>query len=476
MKKINLYSTILIVFTILSLLFIKLFHKQIDIILANSINFGNLLLIFFVAAFVIVGIIESDIIKKPKSAFTIHGLLILSISTLLVLSIFNRWVGIYATAFFIICTLIYFIKNGKVYAINPVFLLVFAYAILEFIGTIGTKIGFRFPEMTYSFYLIPIAFSCFRIEKETLLRILRFLFRVILVFMSFSIINWFFNIIHFQVGIVEWITKKTNVNGMAAYEYVCSWSHYKHPSYINLVLIPTLFSGFYIHHKKQEKSYISQLELAVFVVFCLFLELLMESRIGLVGVVFVLVINTLYYLHIKKIYFKIVLIAFLVIGGAGLVVMEHSVSSFISDPVRKTDSALAIHYIKDHLWWGAGYDEEYIVLKQQEMEMSGVLPKLNQPKTYVHNSLLGNMVQYGIPGAVILVVMMVGLFWYSLQSRNYLLQMFVCLYLLFMMIEEPLYVQEGITRFMVFLTFFIHIIDNERKVKCYTLFKWPPKG
>jgi len=475
MKKINLFAPILFFLTIFVLGIIKLFYKQIDISLLHQISFGNLLLVLFIGISIVMGITESDIVNKPKSAFSIHGLLVSSIALLLVMSMFHKDVGVNATRFFIAVTFIYVILKGKIYALNPIYFLVFAYAFLEFIGTIGTPKGFRFPEITYSFYLIPVAFSCFRIDKETLLRILRFLFRIVLIFMAFSVLNWYFSILHTQMGIVEWISKKANVNGIAAYEFVCSWSHYTHPSYINLVLIPALFSGFYIHHKKQEKSYISQLELFVFVVLCLFLQLLMESRIGLVGVVFMFIINGLYYLHIKKIYFKIALIAFLAIGGSGLLVMEHSVNGFITDPVRKTDSALAMHYIKDHLWWGAGHNEEATVLRQQEKEMIGILPKINQPKTYTHNSVLGTMIQFGIPGAIVLIAMMAGLLWYSFRSRSYLLQMFVCLYLLFMLIEEPLYVQEGITRFMVFLAFFIHVSESDKDVKSYTLFNWFPK-
>jgi O-antigen ligase len=282
---------------------------------------------------------------------------------------------------------------------------------------------------------------------------------------------------HFQVGVVEWMTKKININGIAGALYVGTWSHYFHPSYINLVLLPTLISGFYLFYKKQEKSWISSFELLVFSIFCVVLQLIMESRIGVVGVLVIMLVSGLYYLHIKQIYFKMALVFVLFIGGSGLIVMQKSVSGFVSDPVRNTWSQLAISYAKDHIWWGAGYHEEATVLTQQEKLMINVIPKIEtEAKTYTHNQLLGTMIQFGIPGVVLLLVLVFSIVWYSFKSRSYLLQMLMLLYIFFMMIEEPLYVQEGITRFFVFLAFFIHISDGEKQMKSIDLFKRLSKG
>ncbi|MEI8203431.1 MAG: O-antigen ligase family protein [Bacteroidota bacterium] len=477
MKKINLFAPALVLLTVILLFLIKLYFMQIDALLLNHISFANILLISFVGLSIAIGFYESGILKSPKSFFSSRSLLIFSLSILLVLSIFQKQVGIDATAFFVICAFIYALINRKIYALNPIYLFVFLYPLLEFFGTIGTPKGFRFPEMTYSFYLIPIAFCCFRIEKETMLRILRFLFRVMMIYMVISVVYWWYNSMHFvNIGYIEWMTQKTNVNGIAALEFVASWSRYNHPSYINLVLLPTLISGFYLFYKKREKSKISIFELFVYSVFSIFMQLIMESRIGLVEVLVIILISGLYYLHINKIYFKLALILFLFIGASGLIVLQNKVSGFISDPVRKTDSTLAINYIKKHIWWGAGYSQEAAVLKQQEELMKNELKVGLWPKTYTHNQILGTMIQFGIPGAVLLLVLVFSLMWYAFKSRSYLLQMFMLLYIFFMLIEEPLYVQEGITRFFVFLVFFIHISESDKPVKSINLFNRPIKG
>ena len=473
MKKVNFFAPVLMVLTCLLLIFIKLYFREIDDILVNHISFGNILLLTFIGLTLVIAIFESEIIKSFKPFFSVRSLLIISVVFLLILSIFQKKAGIYATSLFVVCAFIYAFANRRIYALNPIYYFVFLYPILELFGTIGTPKGFRFPEMTYSFYLIPIAFCCFRIEKETMLRILRLLFRVMMIYMVISVVNWWYNCMHFvNVGYIEWMTQKTNVNGIAALEFVASWSRYNHPSYINLVLLPTLISGFYLFYKKQEKSKISIFELLVYSTFCIFMQLIMESRIGLVEVLLIILISGLYYLHINKIYFKLALILVLFIGASGITVLQNKVSGFITDPVRKTDSTLAINYIKKHIWWGAGYSQEAAVLKQQEELMKNELKPGYWFKTYTHNQILGTMIQFGIPGAVLLLVLVFSLMWYAFKSRSYLLQMFMLLYIFFMLIEEPLYVQEGITRFFVFLAFFIHITESEKQqVKSIDLFK-----
>ena len=299
-KKNNFLFSLLFVFVlVMSLLSVfSVFPTLIGSI--QQLLFGNILLGVFILLIISL-FINVFLIPGLKSGQKIVDIvLIFSIIALLLLSIFDRQIGIYGTGFFILCTLVYVISTRNLYSLHPIYLLVFTYPLLDFVGTIGTSRGFRFPDMTLTFYIIPLAFSCFRIEKEMLLQILRFVFRAILIFMALSIVNWYFNKIQTEIGVIEWISKKVTINGIPAYQFVCSWAHYKHPSYINLVLLPTLISGFYLYHKKESKSFVSSIELLLFVLFCVFMQLIMESRIGLVGVIFILIVTGLYYMHLKK--------------------------------------------------------------------------------------------------------------------------------------------------------------------------------
>ncbi len=477
MNRNNTFSILLFALTILIILIISITSKYTSIITSyNRVEFGNLLLGAFILIIISLFVIELRALNINTFKKMSLGLLALSLTLLLVLSIFDMKTGIYGTAFFIFSTLIYVIIHGKVYSLNSIYLVVFAYPFLEFMGTIGTAKGFHFPEITYSFYLIPLAFSCFRLRKDTLLYILKLFIHILLIFIAFSIIFWYYNLIHSDVKFIDWITKKTFVNGVSAYKFVADWSRYCHPSYINLVLLPGLISILYLYYQKNEKAWISKSELFLYVIGCISFQLLSESRIGLVALALILLVTALYYLRLKAWNFKPILMFVLVCVSIGLFIGQNKVSSFLSDPVRKTDNALAINYIKSNPWWGIGFGNEHLVLIEQEKIVKKELILIHTDKTYVHNELLGTMIQFGIPGAVILLIFLVGLFWYAFKSRSYLLQLFMLLYFLFMLIEEPLYVQEGITRFMIFLAFFIHLSECDKPIKEYSLFNWFSKS
>jgi len=411
-----------------------------------------------------------------KTAFSPKGLLIFSLTLMLILSIFHRQVGIIGTGIFVICSFLYVLLNRKVYAVNAVYLFILLYALMDLLGTIGSEKGFRFPEMTYTFYLIPLSFSCFQLDKITLFKIIKVLGRVMMLFIAVSVIYWFYNLMRLDVTFIDWITKKINVNNISGAQYVSDWCRYWHPSYINLVLLPTLMSVFYVFYKKNESVQISINEVIILMVGCITYQFISESRVGFVAIVLLLIVSALYFIYLKSWHFKAILIAVLVFGGISLFVLQNKVAGFVDDPTRKTDRMLAIDYIQTHWWWGDGYGTEYIVLTQQEAKLKNTLLLVNDAKTYVHNQLLGNMIQFGIAGAIVLLVFVVGLFWYAFKTRNFLLQMLMLLYFLFMFIEEPLYVQEGITRFMLFFGLFIHIAESEHHKKEYGLFDWFAKS
>lgn len=476
MKSKNLFPLTILFFTLLILISIRFFHGYIFQIPTNNTTYDCALLSLFVIISIGLGFIELGSSIKLKSTFSPRGLLILSLTAMLILSVFEKQVGIDGSGIFVIACLIYLITSGKFYALNPIYLVVFAYPLLQFFGTIGTPKGFHFPEITYSFYIIPVAFSCFRFEKETLLKILRLFSRIMLIFIAFSVIYWYYNIHHFDVKIIDWLTRKSDINGIPAYKFVATWSGYGHPSYINLVLLPALMSILYLFYKKQPNVIVSKLEVLLFILGCFAFQLISESRVGFVAVSLILLVTAMYYLHLKALYFKTAFIFILIAGGVGLFILQNKVSGFLSDPVRKTDYSLAISYIKTHPWWGAGSGREDYVLKLQETKVEKQLILVHSPKTYVHNQLLGTMILFGIPGAIVLLILVIGLFWYAFKSRSYLLQLFMLMYFMFMFIEEPLYTQEGITRFMIFLALFIHISEYHKPVKEYDLFKWFSKS
>ncbi|NLO70759.1 MAG: hypothetical protein GX102_07465, partial [Porphyromonadaceae bacterium] len=314
-------------------------------------------------------------------------------------------------------------------------------------------------------------------QKQTYLRILKIVFRVFFIYISISLIFWIFNVRVYDASIVEWMTTKMIVNEMLMpYDLIGFWSLYHHPTYIAVVLVSVLMAGIYLFFKKNNLVYISLFEVVSFGLLLLLLLFAYESRIGVVAVFLVVVISLLYYMKLKSSYLRLSILLIIMLSGALSLIQSDRFEAMRNDNVRKVDYTLAAHYIKDHFWWGTGTGMQHFALEEQEEKMINKLPVVSEKKTYVHNQFLGEMVQFGVTGLVVLLVVISGLVYYSIKARSYLLQLLMFVYFLLMLIEEPFYVQPGISRFIVFFALFVAIAETDSERKYIDLRQWFSKS
>ncbi len=418
----------------------------------------------------------SDIIEK-------NILVMLAFAALLIASIFHKKVGINFTGVFILFVIIHFAFNRKIYKLNNVYFYLFFYALFLLVGTIGSSKGLHFPELTYTFYLLPLSLMFFKPTQNNLISVAKVVFKALLLYMAISIIYWWYNYLHLDVDFFSWISKKLFIEaGMIDWDYqryftknaptfqaflfINSWTYYFHPSYISLVLLFGLIIAFYLFYKRETTANsVNTFDIIIYNLFIILVVALMESRVGMVGYVFTIVASSLYYSKLKLHQFKITIAVYLVLGISLIFILDNTIDGFLGDNIRGTDYKLALSYIKEHIFWGVGYGDQHIALMQQEELLKDVLPSALNEKTYTHNQFLGNLLQFGIWGLIALVIMLGGFIHYAIKNRSYLLQMFLSIVLLFMLIEEPLYTQEGITRFTVFLVFFVAISELKQDKK-----------
>ena len=426
-----------------------------------------------------------------------NTLIVVSLTALLASLFLVSKISFYAIAIFAAASLMHFLYTRKFYAPPKFFYFIFVYGLLMLFGTIGTQKGFRFPDATLSFYVLPLSLCFFRLSKETLLRIGEFFFKTAILFMAICVLYWWFNFLHLDANLAEWIADKTYyfadmpnwieqakrhhlswesmlANGetiaFSAYFFVTSWSYYYHPSFISLILFFGLITGFYLYHKKDDTPAITKFELILYIMLCFLVMILMESRIGPVGILFIVAATGLYYLKLKTKHFKTGLAVYLLLGCAALYVLHNTGSRYANDEIRDAYRRVAVSYIQDNFWWGSGYYQQRLVLEPVAEKMKDQLPDLvyphvSNPIYYVHNQFLGNMVQFGIWGLIVLLAVLVAIAYYAIKNRSYLLQMMLCIMVLFMLIEEPLYAQAGIVRFFAFLVFFVAISEAGKKAK-----------
>jgi hypothetical protein len=442
----------------------------------------------FIAGFVLLGWHKARRRRFSWSGiFKNNTMIVITLSVLLASLFVHVRAGLFATGFFAAAVFLHFLYSRKFYPPVSFFYFVILYALLLFLGTAGTPKGFHFPDRTLCFYILPLSLCFFRLPKHTLVRIAELFFKTATVFLAICILYWWYNFLHLEANLWEWITGKmsfsaemtgweeqikkinyspdiTDISDFPAYFFVNSWSYYFHPSFISLVLFFGLVTGFYLYHKKNVISAITKFELILYAVLCLFVIALMESRIGFVGFIFIIAATGLYYLKLKTRYFKTGLAIYLLLGCISLYLLNDTVSGFIDDEIRNAYRRIAVTYIHDNLWWGGGSFQEQAALEQQAESMKNTLPNelfplADHPIHYVHNQFFGDMVQFGIWGLIALLTMLFAIIYYAVKKRSYLLQMTMSIIFLFMMIEEPLYALVGIVRFFAFLVFFTAISE-----------------
>ena len=416
---------------------------------------------------------------------------VVSLTLLLVSLFFAKKISYNLIGVFAIASLIHVLYTRKFYAPPKFFYFILAYGLLLFFGTIGTAKGFRFPDKILSFYVLPLAFCFFSLPKKTLLKIAEIFFRAGLICLLISVLYWWYNFLHLDVNFIEWITGKTTyqaqmtgwesqaggnfrwngpptkdtVIGYSAYFFVNSWSYLYHPTAKSVVLLGVLITGFYLYFKKKEFSTISKWDLLLYAALCLLTTLLQQGRIGLAGFILIVGISGLYYLRLKTKYFKVGLLACLLLGGATLLLVGDKVSGFVNDDVRDAYRRIAVSYIQENPWWGIGFDGQRLALQTQAEKIKDTLPAMvyphsEHPITHAHNQFLGDMVQFGVWGLIALMAMLAAIAYYAVKNRSYPLPAYLCFILCVMWIEGGEFI---IT--LIFITFFTAMSEAEKERK-----------
>lgn len=484
---------IVLIFTVLIAAFIYVLHLLGLVTAANEVYARFFALGIFIVSVFILGIGKAKHHHFSKSDFYKNNTLIIISLTLLLCSLFIfEKISYYFIGFFAFAVLLRAINAKKFYPPPKFVYFIILYALLMLFGTISTQNGFRFPDSIVSFFVLPAAFCCFQLSRKNLLAIAEIFFKTGVIFLIISILYWWFNFLHLNANFLEWITEKTsytpqmlgwnkqaniwlsylynnvsdlhNVKYFNAYFFITSWSYHFHPTANAIVIIGAMISGFYLLYKKNEFPSISKWDLTLFIAFCLLAFLLMQSRIAVVGFFVVLSVWSFYFFKLKTKYFNIFLVIYVLFIAASLIVFNQKVTNFLHDDVRSAYRTIGISYIKEHLLWGGGFNEQQLVLEQQAEKIKDTLPDSvyphsNHPIFHVHNQFLGDMVQFGIWGLIALVAMLTSIAYYAIKNRNYLLQSFLCFIFCFMLIEEG----EFIAIF-IFIMFFT-ALDEIRTIK-----------
>lgn len=426
----------------LSVVEIRKNHSLIFNILYDCLIFVPLIFLF-----------QSEEFKKASSFF--YKLLLLALGGFLLTTIYTeRWAINVGTVFFA-ATILWMIKYRKFNKPSIVFYFFIAYFLVHLISlqwTIDFSSAKHQLQMYIPFVSFTVAFCCFRLSREQINRLLVVFFRGSFIFLLMGLLCWIYQSHLLHVPLVEWMTfSKKIFNNEAVYFTIYAFQESNHPSFLSFEYIVAFSVGIYLW---KQKRLISSFDLIVFFVASFLLTLLTQSRIGLIMLIVVSIIGTFYLLKEQKKYWISFLIIFLLSGTLFGVFFHQKVADFVADPIREQLYLTALTYIKTNPIYGTGVGGMGKIMTSQDLAHS-----LGYPFAYEHihphNQFLGDLMQTGVLGEIVLCGMFLSLIYVSIKQRNFLLFILIITTFLFMLIDMPLFRLKGITFFVLFCCLFI---------------------
>ena len=318
-------------------------------------------------------------------------------------------------------------------------------------NTTEAKIYFNrlVPLFSYS-----LAFLFVWIEKQQYKALVLLFWRVVCIGCLLTLASLFYEAERMGVSLATFLPfGKYAINGIPVYDIIFAWSGAPHPTYNALWIIAGLICSFYLLDLKR----LTLFEAAVSWVLIFAVIYISQSRVGLVTYGVSAAFGVLYLLRRERKLLWSVTGALVVVAGIMVVTHIETLRSFAADPVRDGLVRVATDYLRIDPWKGCGlggmtYDYVSSVVGY---EFKSWWPQFDYVSFYPHNQFLGDWMQSGIAGLVLLCAVVVSLFYESIRQRNFIAFVYFLVVLVIMQIEMPFHILSGTTIIAFLSCFFL---------------------
>ena len=303
------------------------------------------------------------------------------------------------------------------------------------------------------FIMVPLAFCFFKLEKKEINLILMIFFRVVLIWLVMSLCCWVLESRYLEIPLSEWFsTSKHVLRQRSPYNIVYAWTCYRQPTFNAIFYLTAMIFGLHFW-KKRAQIRPNIFELILFTVATFVIIITTQSRVGFVLFALILVVFYLSFFVENK---KMLIINFSLLTICGIIFtifFHQKLYEVFSDSTRQQIYKTAFFYIKNNVLTGCGLGSMSDIFRSVEIaNMSGYeVPFL---ATHAHNQFIGDFMQTGIIGFLLIVSILICLVYFSFKNKNWLLLSFFVLYLIFMLIEMPLYFKNSGIIFVLFALLF----------------------
>lgn len=386
------------------------------------------------------------------------------IALMLTTIVFRPYAYLHAQIIFFLFTFIAFVcDKNRQWKIPPIFYFAcLIYVIWLSISMLWTN---STEATTYFNRIIPLAsysltFSLINLSKKNYHLLILLFWRVVCIASLLTIASGIYEAQRMNIEFTEFIQfQKTPIQNTPVYQFLYAWSGVGHPSYNALWLVAGLTSGFFLTYK----NILTRMELLYSCTLILFVVIITQSRIGLIMWIVIAIVGTMYLLRHYKFALLSIMTMLCILGFYICFTHAHIIPAFYTDPARMSLLQIATDYLQVNPWKGCGlggmtYEHIESVIGY---EFKSWWPQYKTTTMYPHNQFLGDWMQAGIIGLLVLIGIIIGGFYDSFKQYNFIGFVYLLAICLFMLIEMPFHYLGGSTIIAFFLCFILGHHDSQ---------------
>jgi len=361
----------------------------------------------------------------------------------------NYTIGIMSLNVFV--TFIY--NKPRRFTWQPIFYVLFAIYLMNVIGLLYTgdlKMGIKRLDTSVVLLLFPVVFSMIQFPKKNMILLFRYFVWSAIAFCTFGFLSYSTIVPEFTWDMVF---RGSKFNA----PLLMMWPAHPHPSYLSSILLMSVPVALFLRYQNEKQ--ITMLEVLLGVLLPIVFTVLSGARVGMMIVPFLLVLGYLFYCKFKPAFKWGLVVAGITAMGVMFHLYPKADDRFI-DPIRVDLRKTAISAIKEKpvFGWGTGYVTPLIQDEQRAHSLGIETPyQYNQ----FHNQYLEDMVQFGIPGILLILVLFGWMLWIGVCERCFLMLSFLVIYTSFCWTETVFFVAKGVIPFSFWLCF---LMVNRSKI------------
>jgi hypothetical protein len=303
--------------------------------------------------------------------------------------------------------------------------------------------GLKWLDTSLPFILFPLLFQYIPLSERAIKTVLALFVRFTLLFCAITLFCVAYYSSTIPIDIKEWLHYSKGYHPFAL-----KWVGYDHPSFLCVIYLLALPVSLYLRRKYHA---ISTTEIIILIIMEAAVIAFTGARVGIVIFLLLLLMMLIYAVPLKRRRITAGLtVALLSAATVVLILSENQFLDRFKDPPRTQLWKAAMTSIKEKPLLGTGTGGMRAAMDTPEIAETAGLPL-----TYPHNQYLGEVMHFGLIGAIPLFATLIYLLTLAIRHKNFLLLSLMAILFIFMITEMPLDLNKSINYFLFFTCLFL---------------------